>query len=179
MPLFLREDQSYLHIDEFKQALRELDEHYDGLPEEIKQLGVLQFASYPPSEMDIAVTRLWDKHMRPDWREVARRQEAELGKPRDEDASRDAVAEVRRRFEEARPVTDQETSLIGAGPDYFVIRRQVPVPMPRGSFQAAYPTIATVQTRMASSRLLRKSGGTATESRGPCGRTPCRKPLSS
>jgi hypothetical protein len=127
VPLLLREDQSYLHIDEFKQALRELDEHFNGLPEEIKQLGVLQFASYPPSDMDNAVTRLWDKHMRPDWREVARRQEAELGKPRDEDTGRETVAEVRRRFEEARPVTDQEASLAGAGPDYFVIRRQVPV----------------------------------------------------
>jgi hypothetical protein len=34
---------------------------------------------------------------------------------------------MRRRLEEARLVTDQKRSLIGAGPDYFVIRRQVPV----------------------------------------------------
>lgn len=59
--------------DKFKEALRE---HYDGLPEEIKQLGVLRFASYPPPGMDNAVTRLWDKHMRPDWREIAQGREA-------------------------------------------------------------------------------------------------------
>lgn len=128
VPLFLREDQSYLHADEFKEALRELDEHFDGFPEEVKQLGVLLFASYPPSDMDNAVTRLWDKHMRPDWREIAKRRESDLGGLRDEDAGREAVAEVRRRFEQARPVPNQDAaSLSGDGPDYFVIRRQVPV----------------------------------------------------
>ena len=71
-PLFLRPDQSYIDAHELKAALRELDQHYDRLPEEIKQLGVLQFASYPPPDIDNAVTRLWDKHMRLDWRELAR-----------------------------------------------------------------------------------------------------------
>jgi hypothetical protein len=45
VPLFLRDDQSYLDARELKQALGELDAHYDGLPDEIKRLGVLAFAS--------------------------------------------------------------------------------------------------------------------------------------
>jgi hypothetical protein len=126
VPCFLRDDQSYLDAEEFKQALCDLDEHYDGLPDEIKQLGVLAFASYPPSHIYNAVTRLWDKHMRPDWREIAKQQEAQLGTPRHEDADRETVADLTRRFEEARPVSEQQTSLREDDPDYLFIRRWVP-----------------------------------------------------
>lgn len=127
VPLFLRDDQSYLHADEFKTALREIDEHYDALPDEIKELGVLQFASYPPAEMDNAVNQLWDKHMRPDWREIAKHQESERGKPRDEAAGRLTVAEMKARIEQAQPVAGETAGLGDGGPDYIVIRRQVPV----------------------------------------------------
>ena len=125
-PLLLREDQSYLGADELKAALREFDEHYDGLPEAIKELGVLTFASYPPSDIDNAITRLWDTHMRPDWREIAKKREAELGGPRDEDSDRETVADLNRRLAEARPVSEEEASYSEGGPDYFVISRQVP-----------------------------------------------------
>jgi hypothetical protein len=125
VPLFLREEQSYLDSEDLKEALRELDQHYDGLPEEIKQLGVLRFAGYPPADMDNAVTRLWDKHMRPDWREIAKRQEAELGKPRDEEADRETVAELNRRLDAAQLVDDEAASLAGNGPDYIVTSRKI------------------------------------------------------
>jgi hypothetical protein len=126
VPLFLGDDQTYLEADLLKQGLRELDEHYDGLPDEIKQLGVLAFASYPPSEIDNAVTRLWDEHMRPDWREIAKGIEAELGQPRDKEADRKTVAELNRRIEAAQPVSDQGLRFEEEGPDYFLIRRWVP-----------------------------------------------------
>lgn len=127
VPLFLRPDQSYVHADELKAALSELDQHYGRLPDEIKELGVLQFASYPPPDVDNVVTRLWDKHMRPDWREIAEGEQAELGKPRDEASDRETVAEIRGRLDQAQPVSEDEAHLGGDGPDYFVIRRQVPV----------------------------------------------------
>jgi hypothetical protein len=126
VPLFLREDQSYLPADEFKAALRELDDHYDALPEKIKQRGVLQFASYPPSDMDNAVTRIWDTNMRSDWREIATRQEAGLDATRDDNADRETVAELARRVHEAQPVSDQEASAHVDRPEYLVIRRRVP-----------------------------------------------------
>jgi hypothetical protein len=106
VPLFLREDQSYVRADDLKQALREIDEHYDVLPEEIKELGVMQFASFPPYDLDNVVTQLWDKHMRPDWREIARCQEAERAKPREGDGSETEVAGIRERLERAQPVTE-------------------------------------------------------------------------
>ncbi len=86
----------------------------------------MQFAAYPPPELENAVTRLWDKHMRHDWRESAQQKQAELGKPRDNDADRLTVAEMRARIDEAEAVPNGG-ELAQDEPDYFVIRRQVPV----------------------------------------------------
>jgi hypothetical protein len=55
----------------FKAALKELDEYDDQLPAEIKALGVMAFAHYPPAELENLVVELSDKHMRPDWRDDA------------------------------------------------------------------------------------------------------------
>jgi hypothetical protein len=90
-PLFLNPNQSYVESDELKPALRELDEYYDRLPEEIKQRGVLPFAHYPPPTIDNTVTQLWDKHMRPDWRKIAKGKEAEVDKASDEAQDRLAL----------------------------------------------------------------------------------------
>lgn len=124
---FLRPEQSYVQANEFKAGLREIDEYYDQLPDEIKHLGVLQFAGWPPSSLDNIVTQLWDKHMRPDWREIAAAREAERGKPRDEEADRKTLADMRSRVESAEPVTEAEAPLSGDDADYVIIRRQVPV----------------------------------------------------
>ena len=126
VPLFFGQNQTYLRADELKAALRELDEHYDALPEEIKELGVLRIASYPPADMDNAVTQEWDTHMRADWREIAKKREAELGTPRDEKADHEMVAALNRRLDEARPVLDEQASLNESDPGYAVIRRRMP-----------------------------------------------------
>jgi hypothetical protein len=125
-PLFLRANQTYLRGEELKVALREIDEHYDALPEQIKQLGVMAIASYPPSDMDNVVTQQWDKHMHPDWRERAKAYEAERAKPRDEAADRETVAELNRKLDDAQPVLDEQAGLGQDGPDYVVIRREIP-----------------------------------------------------
>lgn len=70
-PLFLDEGQLFLHGDDLKSDLRKLDEHYAQLPNEVKQRGVMSFAHYPPTEGDFLISKLWDKLMRPDWRELA------------------------------------------------------------------------------------------------------------
>lgn len=126
VPLFLDADQSFLEANELKAALREFDEHYEELPEDIKALGVLAFASYPPSTIHNAVTRLWDQHMRSDWRETASEREAAVGTPRDEEADRRTVDELNAQIEEAEAVPDEAASLGAGGPDYFVLRHQVP-----------------------------------------------------
>ena len=125
VPLFLGEGQSYLPADELKGALKELDDHYSELPDEVKELGVLAFASYPPPELDNVVTRLWDEHMRRDWRDVARRREAELGKPRDEDAEQVSLGEIKQRMAEAESLP-QDAAEPEGGADYFITSRRVP-----------------------------------------------------
>lgn len=127
VPLFLRNDQSYVHSDEFKAALRELDQHYDALPDEVKELGVMQFVSFPPSDIDNVVTQLWDKHMRPDWRETAKEQEAKRGQPKDDEAGSTTVAELRKRIEQAQPAVGQMPGVGDSEPDYVIVRRLVPV----------------------------------------------------
>jgi hypothetical protein len=126
VPLFLQEDQSYLEAGDLKTALREFDEHYDGLPESIKALGVLRFASYPPSAADNAVTRLWDKHMRRDWRAIARVHEAGVRQPRDQRADRETLNGLTRELDQARRVPDDTASLGGRGPDYAFVTRLIP-----------------------------------------------------
>jgi hypothetical protein len=125
VPLFLTGNQSFLAGPELKDALRELDDHYDKLPEEVKALGVLSFASYPPSTFDNAVTRLWDQHMRPDWRQIAAEREVTLGAPRDHEADRRTLDELNAWVEEAETVSD---AIQGGGAelDYAIRSRQVP-----------------------------------------------------
>jgi hypothetical protein len=124
-PLFLRRDQSYVAGVDLKQALRELDAHYSALPDDVKSRGVLSFASYPPSDVDNVVTRLWDAHMRPDWRQVAAEYESKIEQPLDANAHSTA-AELTARMEAATPATSTETAEGAAGADYFLLSRQVP-----------------------------------------------------
>lgn len=124
VPLFLGENQSYLPADELKCALGELDAHYSQLPNEVKDRGVLAFASYPPYDIDNCVTELWDDQMRPDWREVARQREAEIGKPRDEAADTVILEEIKQRLAEAEPVSGAGGEPEG-GADYFFTSRRV------------------------------------------------------
>ncbi len=125
-PLFLRSDQSYLPADELKKALAEFDEHYSALPEGIKALGVLHFASWPPSEMDNAVTRLWDQYMRSDWRDAAKVSEGRVGAIPDRESSRQTISGIEDRMKGAQPIPDRAAQLGDGAPDYTVIRRRVP-----------------------------------------------------
>lgn len=64
-PLFLRDDQTFIHGDALKADLKRLDEHYDALPEETKKQSIYSFAACPPNDESFLVTQLWNKHMRP------------------------------------------------------------------------------------------------------------------
>ena len=68
VPLFLRPDQSFIHADDLKKDLASLNEHFAGLPEEIRRQGLFRFASKPPVDSSGVVAALWDKH-RAGWRQ--------------------------------------------------------------------------------------------------------------
>jgi hypothetical protein len=67
VPLFLREEQSFVRGQDLKADLRNLVERYSALPEELLSRGLISFASDPPQDTDSLVTQLWDKHA-PNWR---------------------------------------------------------------------------------------------------------------
>lgn len=104
VPLFLRENQSFVDGTELKEDLAALDRHYDALPDDIKRRGVMSFAAYPPIDEKFLTTRLWDKHMSPNWREhAANHKPPPAGK-----VSKEIIEEIRRFEEEGVPVPDSE-----------------------------------------------------------------------
>jgi len=119
-PYFLRPNQTFVSGGELKADLAKLDAHYDSLPQESKDRGVISFAFYPPLDEAFLVTRLWDKHMSPQWREHSAK-----ARPRpDAEASKKILEDIRR-FEEAGiPVPDERRQ--GSGePDHMLIKRKV------------------------------------------------------
>jgi hypothetical protein len=126
-PLFMRPDQSFAGAAAFKGALKELDDYYDRLPDEIKALGVMAFAHYPPAELDNLVVQLWDRHMRPRWRDGAQTPQQVLERRRAAKQEERGAAALRASVEAAKPITEDDRHLSDSEPDYVSIRRQVPV----------------------------------------------------
>ena len=90
VPLFLRDDQSFIQGDELKADLRKLDSHYAALPDEVKVSGFYNFAADPPEDASFLVTQLWDKHL-PRWRQIKAEKE-----PRDKSKDAAIVDELNR-----------------------------------------------------------------------------------
>jgi len=127
VPLFLRADQTYLPVNDLKPALQELDGHFDQMPEEVKKLGVMQFAGYPPYQLDNAVTRMWDKTMRPDWRKIAKQLEPKRGKPRDRVADQALVDHLKELQRSGRELDGREAAQDLSNADQVIIKRTTPV----------------------------------------------------
>ena len=118
-PLFLRENQSFVLGRDLKEDLAKLDTHYDKLSPEVKDRGVMSFAHYPPHDVAFLVTRLWDKHMSPDWR----KNDMPTPKP-DSDVGKRIVEEIERFEKEGVPLPDG-TPVDGDEADFMVVKRMV------------------------------------------------------
>jgi hypothetical protein len=67
---FMRNDQTFVGGTLLKKALRKLVDRYLVLPEEERDKGLLIYARTPPiDDPDCIIAKLWDRHMRPNWRE--------------------------------------------------------------------------------------------------------------
>lgn len=66
-PLFMSPAQTFVHGDDLKADLKKLNEQYLQLPEEIREQGLINFASSPPDDNSFLTTRLWDIYL-PKWR---------------------------------------------------------------------------------------------------------------
>lgn len=66
-PLFMTPHQTFVHATDLKEDLKNLDELYSSLPEEVRFGGLMTFAKHPPDDQLFLTTRLWDKYL-PRWR---------------------------------------------------------------------------------------------------------------
>jgi len=119
-PFFLRENQTFVLGEELKKDLSKLDEHYDSLPESVKERGTMSFAFYPPHDEKFLITKLWDKHMAKDWRK-----HGDIPKPQpDSPASKNLIDELEKFKKEGKPIPDEKR--VGSGePDHMLIERKV------------------------------------------------------
>lgn len=119
VPLFLRDDQTFVPGTELKTDLGKLDEHYDALPGNVRQTGVISFAFYPPKDDSFLTTRLWDKYMSPGWREHDFR-----SSPQPDSKLVAKINEEMKRLEEGPPMPDDRPTKPG-DPDSMIVRRMV------------------------------------------------------
>jgi hypothetical protein len=103
-PLFMELGQTFVSGDDFKRALRELDEYYSKLPDEVKERGVLSFAQYPPTDITNLISELWDKHMSPKWREMKDESERKI---RDPEEDKKTVKKLKLEQETSTPIPDR------------------------------------------------------------------------
>lgn len=120
VPLFLRPNQSFVWGPELKTDLKRLDEYFSSLPEEIRNRGIHHFASYPPKDNSFLVTRLWDKHMSPNWRKS---DPSRLSKTADI-SEKEIIAKMNRAIENAKN-TDQLKDIDSDSADFIVTQHFV------------------------------------------------------
>ncbi|HJM04707.1 MAG TPA: hypothetical protein QF549_03720 [Candidatus Saccharimonadaceae bacterium] len=107
VPLFLSEHQSFISATDMKIALKEMDDYYGGLPEEVRALGVMRIAGYPPAHMHNAITDVWDKTMREDWRKISAEEQEGRFKPREDDKNgRKLVEQINQQYDSAADIDD-------------------------------------------------------------------------
>jgi hypothetical protein len=138
-PLFLDKDQAFIRGDDLKDDLAKLDAHYSQLSDDEKLRGVMSFAHYPPVDGDFLVSKMWDKLMRPEWREWPTRQ------PELRSIENDAkiIAEI-------NEIADSPRSSIKASdppkePDAVLVQRKIP--LYRGKWRMVSPEVEKSSAR--------------------------------
>jgi hypothetical protein len=114
VPLFLRDDQSFVDAAELKADLAKLDAHYSALPDEVKASGFHSFATDPPDSTEFLTTRLWDKHL-PRWREIKT-----IREPIDQKESKHIVDEINRIRDIAQAVPADPTKRLSIEETQFM-----------------------------------------------------------
>ncbi|TAH32867.1 hypothetical protein EYC59_05585 [Candidatus Saccharibacteria bacterium] len=127
VPLFLREDQTFVTATDLKVALKEFDTYFDSLPDEVKKLGVMHIAGYPPAHIDNIVTQIWDKSMRPDWRKISEEEQEKRLKPRSELDDAKSVKDIRQIQDTAVDIEEGASVPSGDEAQQMFLKRTMPV----------------------------------------------------
>lgn len=122
-PLFMEHGQTFIKGQDLKSSLKQLDDHYSKLPEEVKVQGIMRFAVYPPEEMETVVHQLWDKYL-PIWRKHDAQKKAETDFPKDSDKK--LVEHLNKVEKESVPI-QTEKPITADEADYVMFKREMPV----------------------------------------------------
>jgi hypothetical protein len=117
-PLFMQQGKAFVWGQDMKADLKALDEHYSTLPEETRAQGIWSFAHRPPLEGAFLVTSLWDKFLRPIWR-----QNAEPKPARTTEEEREFIRKMREMADGPRVAGDVHVQ----DADFVVMKRPMPV----------------------------------------------------
>lgn len=107
----------FLGLD-LKADLRRLDEHFTALPEDVKDKGLYHFAARPPLDTSFLVAQLWDRHLRPIWREDRRTVR------RDPERDAEIIRRVNRLAEATVPAGSPKPDS-SDDIDYLIVQRKV------------------------------------------------------
>ena len=76
----MRDGQMFMRGQDLKSSLAQMNQYYQRFSKEIDEIGVFQFATYPSTEIDNCVTKIWDNFY-PNWRSRAEEHKARGYKP--------------------------------------------------------------------------------------------------
>lgn len=81
-PLFMRKDQEFIWGFDLKTDLKNINQYYEKMPEDVKKQGVMKFAVEPPIDGDFLITRIWKKYnlIHSDPIVLTEKQERDIGK---------------------------------------------------------------------------------------------------
>lgn len=127
VPLFLKGDQTFVTAANMKAALKEFDAYFDSLPDEVKRLGVMRIAGYPPAHIDNVVTQIWDRRMRPDWRKISNEEQEERFKARADSADSEFVKDIRQAQDTATGIQDSAPHPNSDDIQQMFLKRTMPV----------------------------------------------------
>lgn len=118
-PLFLRPDQEFVWGPDLKAALKKLNESYQSLSEEEKEKGLYEFAAQPPPDDDCLITRLWNRFLKPTWRDATAKT------PLNEERQKTLIKQLDE-MSKAAPVSSGMVDVKNSDSlDYIVIERKV------------------------------------------------------
>ena len=100
-PLFMHPAQQFVHGDDLKADLKNLDELYLQLPKETLEKGLYSFAPAPPDDSRYLTTRLWDAYL-PAWRKDSKNT---VEVPEE---IKKALNELMNKYRQARPASKGE-----------------------------------------------------------------------
>lgn len=116
--LFMRDGQEFVWGPDLKEDLAALNSRYSSLSDDIKDLGVMRFASTPPQESGFLTTALWDRHLNPNWRS---RDEIENERP----ALNKALSNELKSFHKGKPLSRDEVDFDMESAETMSVERRV------------------------------------------------------